>query len=578
LLSILNSEGKRRSNSAIDASSVERDDNEMTITASPVARHTPDLSPPIKSSPTLPSYERSKNANEIMDESDVHPDTILKVRTSSAEHSQVPMTVSLQSAEQVASTSTSTPNISRTASKSTTQTSLNEPPAPLLVTENVVDGGFLIKEGLRVVVKARLLYDNRMHEELVENVLLANTLVSRSDDETEEADAEGLIREVLLGPQLEDRVESFNQLRPSLVEFITQRQTFIHDKFRKLRQEYAHLQDQWNTHCHILNEQSKPSILEGETMPIGRTTRRSANLGDVVRSDLEMDQILASLENNDATDPNHLSQWNLATIPEMISVTNGRVDYLFDDTSHRIEDPAEYYGLFTGIDDWTAEEKEIFLDKYAAYPKQFGIIAESLPNKTSSQCVDYYYLHKKGLIDFRKVVSKFGPKRRRRGGGKRKGNALLTDIQKHDEEVHRGSGSSSTAPSRGGGRRKHKDKEKERETEKDMEMETEGDGDGEKEKEKERTKDKEKDKGKDKEGSEPKVEREKRRPGRPPNKRTVTQMQSTPTDTPTPEPENKSRRKRGVNGAAAGSSSVTPIRILPPSLEKNPEATPVSTY
>lgn len=565
-------EAEGRSNSVIDASPIEPHDTEMAVATSPAAR--PDLSPLADSLPTLPPDVQSKIANRIMAESDVHPNTILEARTSSVEHSQLFTTAS--PAERITSTSTSTPNISRTASKSTTQTASNELPTSLHVTENVIDGDLLIKEGLRVVVKARLLYHHDAREEFINSVLFENTRTD-DDDEVEEPDAEGLIREILSGPQLEGRVESFNRLRPSLVEFLTQRQALIHDKFKKLRQEYACLQEQWNTHCHILNEQSKPSILEGETMPIGRTTRRSANLGDVVRSDLEMDQILASLENNDATDPNHLSQRNLATIPDMISVTNGRVDYVFDDTSHRVENPAEYYGPVTGIDDWTAGEKQIFLDRYAAYPKQFGIIAESLPNKSSSQCVDYYYLHKKGLIDFRKVVSKFGPKRRRRGGGKRKGNALLTDIQKHDEEVHRGSGSSATTQPRGGGRRKHKEKEKEKDAEKDAEMETEGDGDGEKEKEKEKTKEKEKDKGKDKEGSEPKVERERRRPGRPPNKRTVMQMQSTPTDTPTPEPENKGRRKRGANGAAAGSSSATPIRMLPPSLDKSPEATPVST-
>ncbi|XP_006463301.1 hypothetical protein AGABI2DRAFT_120121 [Agaricus bisporus var. bisporus H97] len=571
-----NSDGTGRSNSTVDAPSATPQDNEMAVPASPAARHTLDLLPPTKSLSTLLPDERSESNNEIV-VNESHRDTVHEVRRSAIEETapQVPVMISLPSAEDITITPTSTPCIRRT----TPETPLSEPPASITSVENVIDGDLSIKEGLRVAVKARLLHDRQRSEELVNSILLANTLVSQHDHETEEADAEGLVREVLLGSSLQERIESFNRLRGSLVQFITQRQTLIHGKVNRLRQEYAHLQDQWNTHCHILNEQSKPSILEGETMPIGRTTRRSANLGDVVRSDLEMDQILASLENNDATDPNHLSQRNLATIPDMISVINGQIDHLFDETNHRVENPAEYYGPITGIDDWTAEEKEIFLDRYAAYPKQFGIIAESLPNKTSSQCVDYYYLHKKGLIDFRKVVSKFGPKRRRRGGGKRKGNALLTDIQKHDEEVHRGSGLISTAPSRGG-RRKNKEKEKEKEIEKDVEMETE-DGDGEKEK----TKDKEKDKGrerdneKEKEGTEPKVEREKRRPGRPPNKRTMTQMQSTPTETPTPEPENKSRRKRGVNGTAAGSSSVTPIRLLlHSSLEKNKEATPESDH
>ncbi len=150
-----------------------------------------------------------------------------------------------------------------------------------------------------------------------------------------------------------------------------------------------------------------------------------------------MEQIIASLGNDEATDPAHLSLRNLATIPDMISVTRGKVDYVYDDTNHRVENPAEYYGPHTGIHDWTEEEKKVFLDKFAEYPKQFGIIASYLPNKTQAQCVAFYYLHKKKMIDFRKVVSQYAPnKRRRRGTGKKKG--IIADIQQHDAEVSGG--------------------------------------------------------------------------------------------------------------------------------------------
>ena len=93
----------------------------------------------------------------------------------------------------------------------------------------------------------------------------------------------------------------------------------------------------------------------------------------------------------------------------MIAVVRGQVDFVYDDTNHAVLDPTAYYDTKTGITDWTDEEKEIFLDKFAAYPKQFGIIASFLPNKTPPQCVDYYYLHKKKFIDFRKVVQQLAP-------------------------------------------------------------------------------------------------------------------------------------------------------------------------
>lgn len=477
--------------------------------------------------------------------------------------------------EAVVGITTSTPSIEPIqgiASKSTPATPLSEPPTSGTHTEVSwgVEAKPEMKEALRVVVMTRLLCDRQTFDERVNPVLLANLALAPPPDPrlNEKTDPEGVIHEVMAGPRFGKRMQSFAMLRPSLVEFLSQRQALTTNKIQKLRQEYLELHEKWIAHCQALNEQAKPSILEGETVPIGRTTRRSANLGDAVRSDLEMEQILASLESNDATDPNHLSQRNLATIPDMICVTNGRIDYLFDDTCHRVENPAEYYAPQTGIHDWTEEEKRIFLDKYAAYPKQFGIIADYLPNKTASQCVDYYYLHKKGLIDFRKVVSKFGPKRRRRGAGKRKGNALLTDIQKHDEEVHRDSGSPSVAPSHTGKRgRKPRDKDKEKDKDKDKEKANDKDKD----------KDKDKEKEKEKEGSESKTDGEKKGPGRPPSKRTAAQMQEkTPTDTPTPEPEAKGRRKRGAGTSAVGLSTAPSSRTVSLNLEENEEDTPVS--
>ncbi|KXN90299.1 Nuclear receptor corepressor 1 [Leucoagaricus sp. SymC.cos] len=481
--------------------------------------------------------------------------------------------------------------IRRTASKSFPPTPFPEPPVPPLSTETMIEIRPALMEPLKMVVKTRLLCDRQTREERVSPVLLANlSLAPKPDvDMNREPDAESVVREVIEGPRFARQAQSFEILKPSLVEFFSRRQALINDKIQQLKQDYVQLQEKWQRHCRLLNEQAKPSLLEGESMPIGRTTRRTANLGDAVRSDLEMEQILASLENNDAMDPHYLSQHNLATIPDMISVKNGQIDYLYDDTSHRVENPVDYYAPHTGIHDWTEEEKKVFLDKYAAYPKQFGIIADYLPNKTSSQCVDYYYLHKKNSIDFRKVVSKFGPKRRRRGAGKRKGNALLTDIQKHDEEVHRGSMlvSLSAAPSTAGRQKatekaieKAKQKEKEKETvneEKDDEKEKVGD---EKEKEKE---EKDEQEQKQNEGMEMNSTGRKRVSMRSSNKRTASQMQDrTPTETPTPEPEVKSRRKppepevkgRRKRGAAIAAARIRKLMAEDEDNTPEPEARP----
>ncbi|KAF8068898.1 hypothetical protein FPV67DRAFT_1096038 [Lyophyllum atratum] len=298
----------------------------------------------------------------------------------------------------------------------------------------------------------RLLCDRQTREERVNPVLLSNlSLAAQVHQDRPSSTPQQIIKEVVEGPRAVKMMENFTHMKGSLVERFKERQNLLTEKVQHLKEEYLSLHERWVAHCAALDAQSKVTVPETEAVqPSGRTTRRStANLGDAVRSDLEMEQIIASLGNDDATDPNHLSLRNLATIPDMISVTNGRVDYVFDDTNHIVYNPNEYYGPYTGIHDWTDQEKEIFLDKFAAHPKQFGMIAELLPNKTAAQCVDYYYLHKKKHIDFRKVISQYAPnKRKRRGTGKKKGNGLLADIRQHDAEVQGELGSSKAGPGR----------------------------------------------------------------------------------------------------------------------------------
>lgn len=294
-------------------------------------------------------------------------------------------------------------------------------------------------EAIRIVVMTRLVCDRQTRDARVNPILLANmSYSSGSADDTSPTD-EQLVREVTSGKHLEAKIESFSVVKPVLVQRFGDREVALLQKNRLLRTEYLSLHERWLASSAVLDQDTKPGP-ELEVIPsTGRTTRRStAALGDAVRSDLEMEQIIASLGIDEATDPNQLSQKNLAIIPDMISVTHGRVDYVFDDTNHFVTNPSDYFAPYTGIHDWTDAEKEIFLDKFAAFPKQFGIIADYLPNKSAAQCVDYYYLHKKQLIDFRKIVSQYAPnKRKRRRTGKQKGNALLTDIREHDAEVHR---------------------------------------------------------------------------------------------------------------------------------------------
>lgn len=306
-----------------------------------------------------------------------------------------------------------------------------------------------VADALRIVVMTRLRCDRQTRDERVNPVLGSNlALAERQDVLKVSTSAEQVIQDVTKGGKMDSKMKAFAKNRVALGMLFTKRADAVSQKTQRLREEYLELHERWQAHCAKLDNKSTkkptkeiPVVTEEPAVATstGRSTRRTAAmLGDAVRSDLEMEQIIASLGVEELTDPNHLALRNLAKIPDMISVVEGEVKYLYDDTNNIVDDPIHFYDSSVGLDAWTAEEKEIFLEQFAANPKQFGIIASFLPSKTAAQCVTYYYLTKKRNIDFRKVVSLYAPGKRKRGGrrtDKQKGNALMADIRQHDDEV-----------------------------------------------------------------------------------------------------------------------------------------------
>lgn len=316
----------------------------------------------------------------------------------------------------------------------------DEPIAPLLksLAPNIRPAAgepMPLQDVLRAVVMLRLQHDRQTQEERVTPILLDNLSKTEPPSLPSVTTPDDVIREVTTGMRKKERLRSDEGTKHSLQVRFAQRQADLTDKVARLKEEYLGLHKQWLVHCGKLDEVAKAIALQEAAATAGRTTRRSlATMGDAVRSDLEMEQIIASLGNEEMTDANHLGAKNAAVIPDMINVTKGGIECLYDDTNNEVENPAEYYAPTTGIDDWTEEEVTVFLDKFAEFPKQFGIIADFLPNKTPTQCVTFYYLHKNKHIDFRHVIARRATKRKR-GGRKQKSNALLTDIRRRDEEA-----------------------------------------------------------------------------------------------------------------------------------------------
>ena len=315
-----------------------------------------------------------------------------------------------------------------------------------------------LTEALHMVVSARQQLDVQTREERINPILMSNRTMAPPLLDVPTPSADTLVQEVLASHRVEITIQAFeSRLRNSLVASMASRQETVDEKIVQLRREYLTLHKEWVARCAELDNSHRVDPA-GEVAAVPtRTTRRSAAvLGDAVRSDLEMEQIIASLGNDELYDPAHLALRNLAVIPDMISVSRGKVDAVFDDTNNAVDDPQSFFDPSPGLAEWTDDEVEIYKQRFAKYPKQFGHIAVGLTHKTQAQCVQFYYLHKKALIDFREAITTYGQSKRRRGGRRtdKKKGGLLADIRQHDAEVSKGQDAAKRRPGVVGRRRR----------------------------------------------------------------------------------------------------------------------------
>lgn len=234
-------------------------------------------------------------------------------------------------------------------------------------------------------------------------------------------------------PEYHQTIATHEKIRCSVLKEIKTRRKELREKEERLIWVYKKLHDGWKKQVEKMEKKRqkkemklrKKEILSGEPQsqrrPALRTTPARMQVGfgspvlgrglrgDAVRSEVELEAVIAQLREEESRDPNSKYLKTVAKIPPMMLPEHR--EPIFIDKNGLVEDPMAAERERKLMNPWNDEEKAIFLKKFVAYPKNFTKIATYLPTKSTADVIWYYYNFKRTL-DLKKILREQQSKRR----------------------------------------------------------------------------------------------------------------------------------------------------------------------
>ena len=121
-----------------------------------------------------------------------------------------------------------------------------------------------------------------------------------------------------------------------------------------------------------------------------RTTRRSI-IAEMKNED-DYGRNLQQLQRQ-TDEPNRRFMKTLVKIPALLT-DKRELNRKFIDNNRLVEDPVGEYLTSQITNPWSEEEQQIFVQKFKLFPKQFGVIATFLENKSIEDVIKYYFQNK----------------------------------------------------------------------------------------------------------------------------------------------------------------------------------------
>ncbi|CAF5100975.1 unnamed protein product [Rotaria sp. Silwood1] len=200
------------------------------------------------------------------------------------------------------------------------------------------------------------------------------------------------------------RIEYVNIMKNRLKDFFKKKTEIYKNRIKINSDQYDKVYQEWqklieNDEKFILN---KDLTIYRETFektfPELRKTRedkekKQSNLNDSNISEQQITLNTNTIEQDIENDEEKMRKSSI--IPPIIYDKWQRKYKYFNENSLIKRDAAEFYKELTKMPYWSTEEKQIFIEKFTQSPKNFGYISSFLENKTTEQCVQFYYMTKK---------------------------------------------------------------------------------------------------------------------------------------------------------------------------------------
>eukprot|EP00557_Chaetoceros_sp_GSL56_P008330 CAMPEP_0176505752 /NCGR_PEP_ID=MMETSP0200_2-20121128/16671_1 /TAXON_ID=947934 /ORGANISM="Chaetoceros sp., Strain GSL56" /LENGTH=1542 /DNA_ID=CAMNT_0017905345 /DNA_START=27 /DNA_END=4655 /DNA_ORIENTATION=- len=149
-----------------------------------------------------------------------------------------------------------------------------------------------------------------------------------------------------------------------------------------------------------------------------RRPRRNAGLqvagGDIVRSDYEQEQIIQQLTAQENME--RRIRLGGSDVPRQLCSLEKELRACYKDrmSSRRVDDMLEDQIAYDGINPWSDMEKCIFFDRFLQHPKDFRKIASFLRNKSTHDCIAFYYYSKQS-VPFKAALKEHQIRKKKRG-------------------------------------------------------------------------------------------------------------------------------------------------------------------